>query len=65
MILFAFKFREPSEVWTTSHQVLLGKDNLGEPIKITQIRQIQLVSAGMNMACHIIWGHEMLQRALS
>jgi hypothetical protein len=64
MILFAFKFGKPPDAWTTSHQVLLGKDDLGEPIKITRIRRIQLVSAGMNMGCHIIWGHEMLQRAL-
>jgi hypothetical protein len=33
--LFAFKFGQPPEAWTTSHQVLLGKDDLGEPIKIT------------------------------
>jgi hypothetical protein len=29
MILFAFKFGELPEAWTTSHQVLLSKDNLG------------------------------------
>jgi hypothetical protein len=38
MNMFAFKFSEPPDAWTNSHQVLLGKDNLGEPIKITQIR---------------------------
>jgi hypothetical protein len=40
MIMFAFKFSEPPDAWTNSHQVLLGKDHLGEPIKITQIWQI-------------------------
>jgi hypothetical protein len=61
--MFAFKFSEPPDAWTNSHQVLLGKDDLREPIKITQIRQIQLVSATMNMGCRIIWGHKMLKRA--
>jgi hypothetical protein len=63
MIMFAFKFSEPPDAWTNSHQVLLGKDNLGEPIKITQIRRIQLVSTAMNMGCRIIWGHKMLKQA--
>jgi hypothetical protein len=41
MIMFAFEFSWPPDAWTNSHQVLLGKDDLGEPIKITWIRQIQ------------------------
>jgi hypothetical protein len=38
MIMFAFKFGEPPEVWTNSQQVILGKDNPGETIKINCIR---------------------------
>jgi hypothetical protein len=34
MIMFAFKYGEPPDVWTNSHQIILGKDNPGEPIKI-------------------------------
>jgi hypothetical protein len=34
MIMFAFKYREPPDVWTNSHQIILGKDNPGKPIKI-------------------------------
>jgi hypothetical protein len=64
MIMFAFKYGEPPNVWTNSHQIILGKDNPGKPIKINQIRQIQLVCAAMNMGCKIIWGHEMLKRAV-
>jgi hypothetical protein len=64
MIMFAFKYGEPPDVWTNSHQIILGKDNPGEPIKINQIHQIQLVCAAMNMGCRIIWGHEMLKRAV-
>jgi hypothetical protein len=60
MIMFAFKFGEPPDAWTSSHQIILGKDSPGEPIKINQIRRIQLVCAAMNMGCRIIWGHEML-----
>jgi hypothetical protein len=63
MIMFAFKFGEPPDVWTHSQQVILGKDNPGEPIKINRIRWIQLVCAAMNMGWRIIWGHEMLKRA--
>jgi hypothetical protein len=54
MIMFAFKFGEPPDVWTHSQQVILGKDNPGEPIKINHIRWIQLVCAVMNMGCRII-----------
>jgi hypothetical protein len=64
MIMFAFKYGEPPDVWTNSHQIILGKDNPGEPIKINRIRQIQLVCTAMNMGCRIIWGHEMLKRAV-
>ena len=39
MIMFAFKYGEPPDVWTNSHQIILGKDNPGKPIKINQIRQ--------------------------
>jgi hypothetical protein len=38
MIMFAFKYGEPPDVWTNSHQIILGKDNPGEPIKINRIR---------------------------
>jgi hypothetical protein len=34
MIMFAFKYGEPPDVWTNSHQSILGKDNPGKPIKI-------------------------------
>lgn len=34
------------------------------PTKITRIQRIQLVCAGLNMGFQIIWGHEMLQRAI-
>jgi hypothetical protein len=64
MIIFAFKYGEPPDVWTNSHQIILGKDEPGKPIKINRIRHIQLVCAAMNMGCRIIWGHEMLQRAV-
>jgi hypothetical protein len=64
MIMFAFKYGEPPDVCTNSHQIILGKDNPGKPIKINQIRQIQLVCTAMNMGCRIIWGHEMLKRAV-
>jgi hypothetical protein len=64
MIIFAFKYGEPPDVWTNSHQIFLGKDEPGEPIKINQITHIQLVCAAMNMGCRIIWGHKMLQRAV-
>jgi hypothetical protein len=64
MIMFAFKYGEPPDIWTNSHQIILGKDNPGEPIKINRIRQIQLVCAAMNMGCRIIWGHKMLKRAV-
>jgi hypothetical protein len=37
MIMFAFKFGEPPDTWTSSHQIILGKDSPGEPIKINQI----------------------------
>jgi hypothetical protein len=64
MIIFAFKYGEPPNVWTNSHQIILGKDKPGELILINQIRHIQLVCAAMNIGCRIIWGHEMLQRAV-
>jgi hypothetical protein len=64
MIIFAFKYGKPPDVWTNSHQIILDKDEPGKPIKINQIRCIQLVCAAMNMGCHIIWGHEMLQQAV-
>jgi hypothetical protein len=64
MIIFAFKYGEPPDVWTNSHQIILGKDEPGEPIKINRIRHIQLVCVAMNMGCRIIWGREMLQRAV-
>jgi hypothetical protein len=34
MIMFAFKFGELPDTWTSSHQIILGKDSPGEPIKI-------------------------------
>jgi hypothetical protein len=43
MIMFAFKFGEPPDMWTSSHQIILGKDSPGRPIKINRIRCIQLV----------------------
>jgi hypothetical protein len=64
MMIFAFKYGKPPDIWTNSHQIILGKDKPSKPIKINQIRHIQLVCAAMNMGCHIIWGHEMLQRAV-
>ena len=42
MIMFAFKFGEPPHTWTSTHQVMLGKDEPGQPIKITCIHQVQL-----------------------
>jgi hypothetical protein len=33
----------------SSHQIILGKDSTGEPIKINWIQCIQLVCAAMNM----------------
>jgi hypothetical protein len=57
MIIFSFKYGKPPNVWTNSHQIILGKDKPGKPIKINQIRCIQLVCAAMNMGCRIIWGH--------
>jgi hypothetical protein len=49
MIMFAFKFGEPPYTWMSSHQIILGKDSTGEPIKINQIQCIQLVCTAMNM----------------
>ena len=37
MIMFAFKFGEPPDAWTNATQVMLGKDDPGEPIKINCI----------------------------
>jgi RNase adaptor protein for sRNA GlmZ degradation len=37
MIMFAFKFGEPHDVWTNSHQIILGKDDPSKPIKINQM----------------------------
>jgi hypothetical protein len=37
MIMFAFKFGEPPDAWTNATQVMLVKDNPGEPIKINHI----------------------------
>jgi hypothetical protein len=34
MIIFAFKYGEPPDVWTNSHQIILGKDEPGKLIKI-------------------------------
>ncbi len=64
MIMFAFKYGKSPDIWTNSHQIILGKDTLGKLIKINQIHQIQLVCAAMNMGCRIIWGHEMLKCAV-
>jgi hypothetical protein len=61
MIMFAFKYGKPPNIWTNSHQIILGKDDPGKLIKINQICQIQLICAAMNMGCRIIWGHEMLK----
>jgi hypothetical protein len=61
MIMFAFKYGEPPDIWTNSLQIILGKHDPGKPIKIYRIRRIQLVSAPMNMGCRIIWGHEMMK----
>jgi hypothetical protein len=47
MIMFAFKYGEPPNVWTNSHQIILGKDNPGKPIKINSTK-IQLPT-GCNM----------------
>jgi hypothetical protein len=63
MIIFAFKFIEPPDMCTNATQVMVGKDDPGEPIKIHHIRRIQLVCTAMNMGFQIIWGHEMLKRA--
>jgi hypothetical protein len=63
MIMFAFKFGEPLDTWTNAHQIILGKDEPGQPIKINRIRRVQLVCAAMNMGFRIIWGHKMMQRA--
>jgi hypothetical protein len=63
MIMFAFKFGERLDAWTNATQVMLGKDDPIEPIKINCIRWIQLVCAAMNMGFCIIWGHEMMKRA--
>ena len=49
MIMFAFKFGEPPNMWTSAHQVMLGKDEPGQPIKITHIHRVQLVCAALNM----------------
>jgi hypothetical protein len=62
--MFAFKYGKSPDIWTNSHQIILGKDNPGKLIKINQIHQIQLVCAAMNMGCRIIWGHEMLKCAV-
>jgi hypothetical protein len=64
MIMFAFKYGKPPDVWTNSHQIILGKDNPGKLIKINQICRIQFVCASMNMGCTIIGGHEMLKCAV-
>ena len=37
MIMFTFKFGEPPHMWTSAHQVMLEKDEPGQPIKITYI----------------------------
>jgi hypothetical protein len=64
MIMFAFRWGEPPAVWSNSIQICLPKDDPNTPTKITRIRRIQLVCAGLNMGFQIIWGHEMLQRAI-
>ena len=40
MIMFAFKFGEPPNAWTHAHQVMLSKDEPGQPIKINHIHCI-------------------------
>lgn len=37
MIMFAFKYGEPPDVWTNFLQIILGKDDPGKPIKINRI----------------------------
>jgi len=56
MIMFAFRWGELENAL----QIILGKDEPGEPIRSTRTCQIQLVCAGMNMGFHQIWGHAML-----
>jgi hypothetical protein len=63
MIMFAFKFGEPTDAWTNATQVMVGKDDPGEPIKINHIQQIQLVCAAMNMGFCIIWDHKVMKCA--
>ena len=61
MIMFTFKFCEPPDALTHAHQVMLGKDDPGTPIKLNCIHCIQLVCATLNMGFRIIWGHKMLK----
>jgi hypothetical protein len=62
--MFAFRWGEPPKVWANSLQVCLPKDKPHMPIRINRIRRIQLVCAALNMGFRIIWGHEMMQRAI-
>ena len=64
MIMFAFRWGEPPKVWANSLQICLPKDEPNMPIRINRIRRIQLVCAALNMGFRIIWGHEMMQRAI-
>jgi hypothetical protein len=65
MIMFAFQWGEPPKVWANSLQICLPKDEPHMPItRINRIQCIQLVCAALNMGFRIIWGHEMMQRAI-
>jgi hypothetical protein len=64
MIMFAFQWGKPPKVWANSLQICLPKDEPHMPIRINQIKCIQLVCAELNMGFQIVWGHKMMQRAI-
>jgi hypothetical protein len=64
IIMFAFHWGKPLKTWESSLQICLPKDEPNLPIKIIRIHWIQLVPAALNMGFQIIWGHEMMHRAI-
>jgi hypothetical protein len=62
MIIFAFRWSVVPVMWEKVVQIILAKD-VGQRTKITRIRRVQLLDAGLNMGFRILFGHRMLQAA--
>jgi hypothetical protein len=62
MIMFAFRWSVVPAMWEKVVQIILAKD-VGQRTKITRIRRVQLLDAGLNMGFRILFGHRMLLAA--